>query len=396
MRVAFLTNVISPYRAPVFRSLARTPGWEFRVLVNARTEFDRRWDGACDGVDVVESRTLRFRRAHVSHEPVRVEQVVTTHVPVGLWRDLSRFRPDVVITHELGPRSLLATLWCRVHRVPYVVWSYQSRAMGSAGGRLRRCVRAAVLGRARAVVGMGRQARDVLLASAVPTDHIVDAPNATDVELVRTRLAALRADGSVARLRAELGAGRRIALFCGRLVPFKGIRELLAGWAALPAATRDAWRLVFVGDGPLAPLIETAEPALGVVRIAGVPMADVPAYYASADLHVFPSLADAWGLTVQEAMLCGVPTLCSIHAGCADDLVRDGVDGLLFDPSSPASLLAGLAAALDRDDLATLGARAATAALAFTPERLAESFRVAVARAMPQDTTLRDLRRAHP
>ena len=380
MKVAFLTNVISPYRAPVFRALAATPDWEFRVIVNARSEFDRRWDGRCDGVEVVESRTLRFRRAHVSHHPVRTEQIVTTHLPIGLWRDLSRWKPDVVITHELGPRSLLASTWARLHRRPYVVWSYQSRAMGTATGFLRKAVRDRILRRAVAVVGMGVQAREVLLRSGVEAKRIVDAPNATDVTLILDRLLRSHADGSVARLREELGQGKRIALFCGRLVPFKGLAELLGGFAELPGPLLDQWRLVVVGDGPLAPLVDELGRRCDVLRRPGVPMGDVPAHYAAADLHLFPSLADAWGLTVQEAMLCGVPTLCSVHAGCSDDLVEDGIDGLLFDPSTRDGMRRGLESALTRDDLAELGARAVDRARTFTPERLADSFRAAVAR----------------
>lgn len=379
MKVAFLTNVISPYRAPVFRALASTPGWRFWVVVNARTEFDRTWDGACRGVDVVESATIRFRRRHVSYEPVRTRQTVTTHLPIGLWRDLSRLAPDVVITHELGPRSMLASTWCRVHGKPYVVWSYQSRAMGTARGRLRRKFRDTVLGHASAVVGMGHQARDVLESWGVDPSTIVDAPNATDVRMFAERIAALRADGTVDRLRRAFGEGKRIAVVPGRLVHFKGIRELLDLWRALPTALRASWRLVFVGDGPLAPLVEAAS-LDGVRHLAAVPMADVPAYYAMADLHVFASLADAWGLSVQESMLCGVPTLCSIHAGCADDLVRDGIDGLLWDPTRPAQAAAALRRALERPDLPELGRAAREAALSFTPERLAESFRTAVVR----------------
>ena len=382
MNVAFLTNVISPYRAPVFRTLAATPGWRFRVLVNATTEFDRRWDGDCDGVEVIASRTWRFKRAHVSHEPVRTEQIVTTHLPIGLWRDLSRFAPDAVVTHELGPRSLLASLWCRAHRRPYVVWSYQSRAMGSARGRLRTAVRRTILDHAAAIVGMGCQAREVLEATGVPAPRIIDAPNATDVALVLGRLLEQRADGTVDELRATLSKGKRVALFCGRLVPFKGLRELLDAWTALPAQLHSTWRLVVVGDGPLATLVEAAGKHADIAHLPAVPMRDVPAHYAAADLHVFPSLADAWGLSVQEAMLCGVPTLCSIHAGCADELVTDGVDGIRFDPSSPDTMRASLVAALQRQDLSILGERAASTARAFTPQRLAESFRIAVGRAV--------------
>jgi glycosyltransferase involved in cell wall biosynthesis len=255
--------------------------------------------------------------------------------------------------------------------------------MASARGRLRRAVRGMVLGRARAVVGMGRQAREVLEGLGLPAARVIDAPNATDVALIVERLAAQRADGTVRRLREELGAGRRIALVPGRLVDFKGIRELLDLWAGLPAGLRNGWRLVFVGDGPLAASIDAAAAAdASIRRVAGVPMREIPGYYAMADLHLFASLADAWGLSVQEAMLCGVPTLCSVHAGCADDLVRDGVDGLLWDPTRPAAAQAALGAALRREDLPALGARAAAVAVEFTPERLADAFRSAVAAAL--------------
>ncbi|MGE0143734.1 MAG: glycosyltransferase family 4 protein [Planctomycetota bacterium] len=382
MKVAFLTNVISPYRAPVFRELSRTAGWTFRVIVNAQTEFDRRWDGHCEGVDVQESWTWRFRRAHVSHHPVRTEQVVTTHVPIGLWRDLSRFSPDVVITHELGPRSLLASMWARAHRRPFAVWTYQSRAMGTATGRLRARIRDSILGHAAAIVGMGRQARDVLAGFGVAPDRIVDAPNATDVELITAALERQRADGSIETIRRTHADGKRIALFCGRLVPFKGLAEMLEAWCELPSRVRADWRLLVVGDGPLASAVDAAAQRADVVRLPSVPMRDVAGWYAAADLHLFPSLADAWGLSVQDAMLCGTPTLCSIHAGCADDLVIDGVDGLLFDPSTTEGMKAGLLSALSHPDLARLGERAAARARDFTPERLAQSFRVAVDRAL--------------
>ena len=41
MRVALLTNILAPYRMPVFHALAETPDWKLRVFVNAKSEFDR-------------------------------------------------------------------------------------------------------------------------------------------------------------------------------------------------------------------------------------------------------------------------------------------------------------------------------------------------------------------
>ena len=44
------------------------------------------------------------------------------------------------------------------------------------------------------------------------------------------------------------------------------------------------------------------------------------AVYRSADVLIFPTLEDVWGLVANEAMLCGLPVLCSKHAGCAIEL----------------------------------------------------------------------------
>jgi glycosyltransferase involved in cell wall biosynthesis len=50
------------------------------------------------------------------------------------------------------------------------------------------------------------------------------------------------------------------------------------------------------------------------------PPDDMPAVYRSADALIFPTLEDVWGLVANEAMLSGLPVLCSVHAGCAHEL----------------------------------------------------------------------------
>jgi glycosyltransferase involved in cell wall biosynthesis len=46
----------------------------------------------------------------------------------------------------------------------------------------------------------------------------------------------------------------------------------------------------------------------------------MPSVYRSADLVVFPTLEDVWGLVANEAVLSGIPVLCSKYAGCAPEL----------------------------------------------------------------------------
>jgi glycosyltransferase involved in cell wall biosynthesis len=309
---------------------------------------------------------------------------VEIQFPFGALEALRRFRPDVVVSGELGARTALSALYARLAGVPLVIWSYQSRAWAATASRARRAWRRALLARADAVVGMGIQAREVLRALGVPDTRLFDAPNAHDHESLTVALAGRDATALRAALRAGLGCRERVALVAGRLVPAKGVRPLLAAWRELDPALRDTWTLLFVGDGPLRAEIEAAAAAgaPGEILCSGaVAASDMVDFYVGADLLVFPSLGDPWGLVVSEALACCVPVLCSQLAGCADDLIRPGENGWRFDPLDAAGFRRALGSALTCPDRDRMGHRARDIAKRFTPECMANGIRRAIAHA---------------
>ena len=378
MRVAFLTNIVSPYRLPVFQRLAQTPDWDFRVMVNAESEFDRSWAVSHDACPVRQSKTWSFRRIVHSDIPVPFDQTITLHVPVGLWGDLRRFRPQVVISHELGPRTMLAAAYCKAHGVPLVIWSYQSLVSATQGSGLKQMVRRRLISQASCLIGMGGQAREVLRGWGGDDERIVDAPNTADNETLINRFADPSSKAAAHKLRWEFGKGRNIATVIGRLVPLKGTAALLQQWSALPQSVKDQWRLVFVGDGPLAKLIEDSDDE-SVCHAGHADAAQMADWYQASDLHIFPTLGDVWGLVVNEAMLCGTPTLCSVHAGCSTDMISDGHNGFTYDPTAP-DAVSRIHDALTHPKLTCVGAQAQLTANQFTPDRLAQGFREAVSR----------------
>ena len=385
MRVALLSNILPPYRIPVYRALASTPGWQLRLLLSARSEFDRvgTFEPADDtgDLDVEVVRGISRRRRLTTRGDAAAEQVVTLHVPLGALAALRRFAPDVVVSSELGARTLLAWLYCRKAGVPLVIWSYHSRVSATAAGLARRLWRRWLLSRGDAVVGMGAQARAVLRELGVPSERIFDAPNAHDPAPLARALAAPESPRRAAALRDALGCRERVALVMGRLVPVKGVERLLEAWTRLPEAVRADWSLLFVGGGPLEPRVREAAaagPPGEIVHAPAVPANAVGDFYALADLLVFASLGDTWGLVVNEAFACGVPALCSIHAGCADDLIRPGENGWRVDPVDARELEQALARALTHPDLPLLGERARDTAKRFEPEAMAEGLRRAV------------------
>ena len=96
------------------------------------------------------------------------------------------------------------------------------------------------------------------------------------------------------------------------------------------------------------------------VIVAGrVPHADLPAYYALADVYTMPSTnPEPFSLTVPEAMACGLPVIGTAHGG-TPEIVKDGVTGLLVPPGDEAALAqALLRLCCDPNLSAALGARA--------------------------------------
>lgn len=386
MRVALLTNVLSPYRLPVFRELASTPDVSLRVFVCTRSELHwaeaqaRAYEDGCRQLAVERPRTLTVTRRISLNADAASRQRVETHWPVGLPGSLRRFRPDVIVASELGPRCAIGALTAAWLGVPLVIWSYHSRSAARTVGRLQRAWRRALLARADAVVGMGRQAREVLMGYGVPPSRIFDAPNAHDPAMLDAALVDLEPLAARHALRAAAGARERVALVAGRLVEAKGAHLLLEHWRSVPAAARADWTLLFVGDGPLAAQVREAARAHPgeIVHQPAVATERMAALYAAADLMVFPSLGDPWGLAVNEALACGLPVLCSRHAGCADDLIEPGRNGWLYDPTDPSGAARMLTEALRSHELASLGTRARETVKRFGPDTMADGFRRAI------------------
>lgn len=383
MRAALLTNILTPYRVPVYQRLADTPEWDWRFFTNAATEPGRSWRIDPGSLEVELVRSVSFRRRFgFRHDG---DQIVTAYLPIGLLGALRRFDPDVVVSAELGARTLLAVLYCRIVGAPLVVWSYHSRVSSSMAGHALRAFRRRLLSCADSVVGMGSQARGVLCELGVPQERIFDAPNAHDCEGLQRALASAmplapgREGTALARCR------QRIALVVGRLVPAKGIEPLLDAWDDLPAPVRESWTLLFVGDGPLASTVEHAgrsRSAGEILRVAALQPEELAAYYRAAELLIFPSLGDPWGLVVNEALASGLPVICSSRAGCATDVVESGRNGWIVDPLDARQLNATLRQALEHPDLARLGECARSTARRFSPERMAEGIRSAVDHAL--------------
>ncbi len=375
-RVAFLTNIVSPYRKPVFKSLAHTKGIDLRIFVDAQSEFDRDWNVSIDDLPIEQTHSFSWKQTEVSNGSTRYTQKLTKHVPYGLPYQLFRFKPKVVISLELGFRTAFAAAYCKVTRTKLVIWSYQSR-VSAQQGFLRKLWRSVLLKQAATVVGMGTQAHEVLRHWGVPEAKIIDAPNAADHASYLRALYSDKASRQIQTLRKVYAPRQKLAVVVGRLIPLKGIEHMLDSWNALPDELKAEWKLVFVGTGPLAELVAQQDSRY-IEHVGSVPPQSMPYWYAAADLNIFPSCGDVWGLAVNEASICGTPTLCSKYAGCCDDLIRDGETGFSIDFSATEHAAQRLQQVLQRRDLTQVGRAAQQVIRSYSPRTMAHSFQQAI------------------
>ncbi|MBF2028654.1 MAG: glycosyltransferase family 4 protein [Oscillatoriales cyanobacterium C42_A2020_001] len=134
---------------------------------------------------------------------------------------------------------------------------------------------------------------------------------------------------------------RPIFLFVGHVIPRKGLPLLLDACTILKARGYENYTLLVVGDGTQREELNTFCQQQGLgdrIQWAGrIPYDQIGNYFRSADVFVFPTLEDTWGVVTLEAMLLGKPILCSQGAGTSE-LVVDGHNGYVFAPDDSETL----------------------------------------------------------
>ncbi|HKU59001.1 MAG TPA: glycosyltransferase family 4 protein [Gaiellaceae bacterium] len=346
-RVVLLTEIPAPYRIPLFNALAERV--DLRVLFLAARQPERLYQLHAEELrydwDVLPGVEL-----HVGRRWVVMNR--------GLVRRL-RAADALLLGGWNQPAFWEALAYGRVARTPTYVW-VESTLHDSPAGTNSLSKRVFARSVAGALVP-GKKSAEYVRALAPATDLTV-APNAVDNILFASRVADRDA------LRVELGLDRCTFLYVGRLSPEKGVKILVRAFADVEDAT-----LVVAGAGPDEAALRAAAP--DSVRFLGnLERDDLPRWYAAADAVVVPSLADTWGMALNEGAAAGLPLVAADGAGGAWELVEDGVNGLRV-PSGDVSAMAEALRRLVADDVfrRDAGLRSAEIATRFTAEAWADA-----------------------
>lgn len=229
-----------------------------------------------------------------------------------LWEQLAQpFQLGAFdLVHEMAFVSPLLLSRPSVVTVYDLSFIHYPRVLSTARRLYLRLFTALSCRRARRVIAISHStARDVATSLDIPADRIDVAAPGYDANAYHPL-----PESDCAAFRAARGLPDRFWLFVGTLEPRKNLPMLLEAYAALPP--QDRLPLVLAGGkGWDYEPIFTAIDRFGLknqVSLPGyIPAQDLPLWYNSAEVLVYPSVFEGFGLPVLEAMACGTPVIVS-------------------------------------------------------------------------------------
>jgi glycosyltransferase involved in cell wall biosynthesis len=367
LRVAVFNNILLPHRVALLEAFAPLVK-QLQVFLSAASEPDRKQPIDWGSLNVCVQRSVRwtrkFRNVH------GFEDVSHLQFPYDGYPLLRQYRPDIILSNEFGLRTIVACLYRVLHtKSRLIVWALLSQRTEAQRGRLRLMIRRSILNHTDACFVHGSDGEEYIraLGFAGPVFHIGYVSD----------------NRAFQRPRVPPESGVHRVVYAGQFIDRKGIlqftRALMSWCVAHPTQKVE---FILAGEGPQQADLQAlqAPPSLQLSFVGHLTTEELAATFARSSLYAFPTLGDEWGMVVNESLAAGLPILASIHAQASIELIQDGNNGWLFDPTDEANILLGIERALQTEplELEAMSAAARASVSEWTPEKFAERMKDAI------------------
>lgn len=319
-KILIITNIPNPYRIPFFNELNRQlqkRGNELLIAFGAIGYKRRKWK-----FNLKEE--AKFNYVFLKSKLISLfsdEKFLFTYG--GLFNLINKFQPEIIIVTGFSVATFKLWLLSLIIRIKYVIWSGSINTKGRKDTFLRFVFRKVLIKKASGFIAYGSKAKEYLIKLGAEPEKIFISFNTTDIEYYKSQTEKIKSN------LINENKFKRL-LYIGHLTKGKRI-DLLLKVALELKKLRNDFIIDIVGDGPERNILLLLVNSLNIkenFRFCGFKQKnEIPAYLANADLFLFPSEYDIWGLALVEAMASGLPCIASIHAGATSDIIIDGVTG---------------------------------------------------------------------
>jgi glycosyltransferase involved in cell wall biosynthesis len=250
---------------------------------------------------------------------------------------------DAIVINGYGFReSLIALFTARSKGLPVIVRSDTTMLYERSPWKekVREPLLHILLGQISAFLATGSRAKEYLMHYGVPEHKIFRFPYAIDNDRFSQESERCRSIRTEFRIGIGVPPEATVFLAVIKLIEREGCFHLIEGFSRIAQSDPKAW-LVIVGDGPEKSKLQRQVFSMKIPRIvfAGYQQySALPKFYAAADVFIHPALVEPWGVSVNEAMACGLPVIVSDKVGSGYDLVQHGWNGFVYQAGDPVSL----------------------------------------------------------
>lgn len=369
-RVVYWNNIPAPYMVERFNAVARRGNLELEVWFSARTEKGRSWK--------VDENCWNFRHTYLPSINGGISSLV---IPTPLLRSSV---PDVFVSLYAGPAFLLGSALASARGARTAFWVEVTFDSWVKRRHWKEALKSAAFCRVDAIFTAGSDGRNFALRYGASPERIFVVPHVIDFD--HYARGSSRAHRARERIRADFGLRGVTFIYVGRLWIGKGLNYLLDAFGALQRTTTNEVSLLLVGDGADESLLRSrcADQRLENVVFAGFHDADsLPSLYAAADVFVFPTLGDPFGMVVLEAMACGLPVIATRASGEIHGRVSDGFNGFIVAPADSDALRERMLVLVqDADRRNAMAEASRTRVEGQSPDAWAHAFEIAIARTL--------------
>jgi len=257
---------------------------------------------------------------------------------IALLKLIRKTKPDIIHAHWILPQGLVAALARKMTGVPFILTTHGGDIYGLRG-KFASALKGYALRNASTVTVVSKDIQNTIKHKFGNDIH-------TDVISMGVDSSRFHPDKANPQIRKRFDIKGPFLLYVGRLSEKKGVSYLLE---AIPLVLRHMpdSKLLIIGTGELDAQLKKQADFLGlnnhVVFTGAVPNYELPAYFASADIFIGPSVVasggdtEGFGLVFVEAAMSGC-IVVGTRVGGISDIILDGETGLLVPEKNPEAI----------------------------------------------------------
>lgn len=348
-----------------FNALADSGELEFEAWFNDRLESNRSWD--------VNEKNWRFRYRYMPATTIFGRRL---HWPVFV---LGR-KPDVLVSLYAEPSFLAGWLISKMRGAKTAFWCQVTYDQWVPRKWWKNKLKQFVFPRVDATLGSGEESRQFSMQYGVSDESALCLRHSIDVDHFASGYQKSLPERD--NIQHKLGLTGTVFIYVGRLWWGKGINYLLEAFKKVQNQCNEEVSLLLLGDGPEEAALKEmcAEDSIRNVVFAGFHQkSDVPRFYTAADVFVFPTLGDPYGLVVDEAMASTLPIISTSAAGEIAERIEEDVNGFIVEPGSSDALADKMLSLANNPELCKrMGKISAEKIAGHTPDQWAKDFEAIV------------------